>query len=198
MSRVWYADILNWAKYASAANRIEIDFAYASGEYVGSYPTRAVSQTIALLGFEGRADPNVESVALFGLGYDPITPPSVLEDLQPDWKYAFVAGEGDDGGVARTLKLNKAILDELDGPPVILPLMSIQQSYRTVGEMVAPHVGLRNCIIVPLGPKSHVLASLLVASRSEAVSCLYVKGGLNEPIDVREGRSMTFCSVLFE
>jgi len=198
MSRSWYADAINWARFSPGPSRIILDFGYQSGIYPDVYPSRTVAETTTLSGFEGQSDVRLQTVAIMGLGYDPVTPHAVLEDLQPDLKYAFLARGTSPAALALALSLNKATLDEIDGDVVILPLMSIQEAYRSLGEMSLPHAGIRNVVFVPLGPKPHVLASLLVAAKNEEITCLHVKGSHVAFTDVLPAFEVTACSVVFE
>jgi hypothetical protein len=198
MSRGWYADAINWARFSQGPQRIVLDFIYQSGIYPGAYPHRTVSETTTLSGFEGQSDVRLQTVALLGLGYDPITPHAILEDLQPDLKYAFVAGGSSASALALALDLNRATIEELDGNVVVIPLMSIQDSYRALAEMSLPHSGIRNVVIVTLGPKTHTLASLLLASHHEEITCLHVKGSSSELMDVLPADGVSLCSVVFD
>jgi dihydroxyacetone kinase DhaKLM complex PTS-EIIA-like component DhaM len=198
MPRSWYSDILNWARFCSGPKSIEIDFVYVGGRYPAEYPARRIARTVSLFGYEGRSDPRLETVAMLGLGYDAVTPLAVLEDLQPELKYGFVAGSEDESALARAVHKNVATIEQLDGPLAVVPLGSASTAYRLLGEMVSPHVGIRNVVFVCLGPKTHVLASLLVAAKNEDVTCLHVQGGPATPINVEPSNAVTVCRVRFE
>jgi hypothetical protein len=198
MSRSWYADLINWARFSAGPKVIELDFVYFAGEYPHAYPSRIVSKTTSLFGFEGRSDTQLETVALIGLGYDCITPHAILEDLQPEVKLAFIAGAGDEAALLRALSVNAHTIEELDAPIVILPLLSVEAAYRNLLEMAAPHIGVRNIVFITLGPKTHVLAALLVSVRSPEIACLHVRGRSEKPVDVLPGKGMVVCSALFE
>ena len=198
MSRAWYADLINWARFAGTFDKVWIDFCYNTGEYPVPYPPRAISEISSLYGFEGRADLALETVALIGLGYDAITPHAVLEDLQPELTYGYIAGSADEFSVFNALNLNAATINELDGPVAVVPLLSVEAAYSMLCDMIAPHAGKRNVVLVSLGPKTHVLASLLVASRNDEITCLHVRGRSQSASNVGAGRDIAVCSVLFE
>lgn len=198
MSRSWYADLVNWAKFTGFVSRIRIDFCYTTGIYPDPYPPRVISEITSLFGYEGKSDPMLETVAFIGLGYDAITPHAVLEDLQPELTYGYIAGGADEHSIIQALKLNSATIGELDGPVAVVPLLSVQRAYGMLTDMIAPHTGNRNIVLVSLGPKTHVLAGLLVASRNEEVTFLHVHGRSVSATDVKPASEFAVCSVTFE
>lgn len=198
MSRSWYADLINWARFTRRVAKVRLDFAYVSGVYPDPYPPRAISEITSLFGFEGRSELRLETVALIGLGYDAITPHAVLEDLQPELTFGYIAGGADEHSMLQALKLNSATIEELDGPVAVVPLMSVAGAYGMLTDMIAPHAGNRNIVLVSLGPKTHVLASLLIAVQNEEVTFLHVHGRSLNPADIKPGTEVAVCSVLFE
>jgi hypothetical protein len=64
--------------------------------------------------------------------------------------------------------------------------------------MIAPHAGNRNVVLVSLGPKTHVLAGLLVASRNEEITFLHVHGRSISAMDVKAATDIAVCSVTFD
>jgi len=64
-----------------------------------------------------------------------------------------------------------------------MPLASIESCYRHLAETIAPHRPDGEITLVPMGPKPHVLASILIAMRFQEVACLRVSGAPN-PINV--------------
>lgn len=198
MSRSWYADLINWAKFTGFVSRIIIDFCYTTGVYPDPYPPRAISEITSLFGYEGKSDLSLETVALIGLGYDAITPHAVLEDLQPELTFGYIAGSADEHSMLQALKLNSATIDELDGPVAVVPLLSVERAYGMLTDMIAPHTRNRNIVLVSLGPKTHVLAGLLVASRNEEVTVLHVHGRSISATDVKPAPDIAVCSVTFD
>ena len=198
MSRAWYADLINWARFTNRVSRVRIDFAYVPGIYPDPYPPRAISEITSLFGFEGLSDLRLETVALIGLGYDAITPHAVLEDLQPELTFGYIAGGADEHSMLQALKLNSATIEELDGPVAVVPLLSVARAYGMLSDMIAPHAGNRNIVLVSLGPKTHVLASLLIAARNEEVTFLHVHGRSISAADVKAAPDIAVCSVTFD
>jgi len=176
MSRVWYSAVLNWSRFASSNHRVEVDIVYCVAEYEEDYPHRVISSISAIPGCEGYPDPRGEVIAIFGLGLDGLSPLAVLDDLEPDDILGFAAArDGQRVLDARTQEANQGLLD-LFRDCLIFPLLSVQQTYAGLLEIVSPHVGNRNVVIIPLGPKSHVLSSILVSMKKPEVECLHIAG----------------------
>ena len=57
---------------------------------------------------------------------------------------------------------------------LLLPLVSVEAAYRNLAETIAPHRPDGEITLVPMGPKPHVLASIIVAIRFPEVACLRV------------------------
>lgn len=131
------------------------------------------------------------------MGYDSVTPHAVLEDLQPELTYAYIAGSADGHSMLQALKTNSATIEELDGPVAVVPLLSVERAFGMLTDMIAPHAGNRNVVLVSLGPKTHVLAGLLVAARNDEVTFLHVHGRSFAAMDVRETPNVAACSVTF-
>lgn len=197
MSRSWYADLINWARFAPGDARVQIDFCYTAGIYPDPYPPRMISEITSLFGFEGHSDLRLETVAFLGLGYDAVTPHAVLEDLQPELTYGYIAGSPDELSILNALKVNAATIGDLDGPVAVVPLLSVEAAYGVLSDMIAPHAGNRNVVFVSLGPKTHVLAGLLVAAKNEEVTCLHVRGRSMASVDIKASAEVAVCSVMF-
>jgi hypothetical protein len=176
MSRVWYAAVINWARFSPILENVTVDFAYSEARYEQNYPHRVVSSIKAIPGCEGYPDPRGELLAIFGLGFDGISPLAVLDDLEPDDVLAFAAIGPDEVRVSELTRQANAGLLDLCRDYVGFPLGSVQQTYTGLLEMVSPHVGNKNVVIIPLGPKAHVLSSILVSVKTAEVACLHVAG----------------------
>jgi hypothetical protein len=197
MARAWYADIINWVRFSGIGRSVEIEFAYSHGKYPGDYPVRRISRTVSLFGFEGRADPRLQTVAFLGLGYDAITPMAILEDLQPEHTFGFVATSSDGLSLSNAVAKNAGTIEQLDGPLAVIPIDKPSIAFRTLTEMVAPHVGMRNIVFITLGPKTHVLASLLVSTVFDEITCLHAQGGPEHPFNVVASGTISGCRLKF-
>jgi len=177
MSRLWYAGIVNWARFGNAGHDTIIDFVYSLGKYEDQNLPMIIEDMFSIPGCEGAGKRLQHSVAIFGLGFGGWAALSVLERLEADEVVAFLAAPGASPDYPdRVRTLNKDFLDE---PGVVkrileLPLRSVENCYRLLSELVSPHRYADSVTIVPMGPKPHVLASILVSMRFPEVSCMRV------------------------
>jgi hypothetical protein len=181
MSRLWYAAVLNWARFAASGRRVTIDFIYSIGKYKEVDHSFVIRSMVSVPGCEGRAYRLRESVAIFGLGFYGLATLCVLDHLEADTVYAFLAAdEGRAEYVTRTRDTNKDLIQNPKTKAVLgLPLASIETCYRNLAETIAPHRPDGEITLVPMGPKPHVLASILIAMRFPEVACLRVSSAPN-------------------
>ncbi|MFH1881905.1 MAG: hypothetical protein ABIL62_04230 [Planctomycetota bacterium] len=185
MSRIWYAAILNWSRFAVSGAEVIIDFIYSMGRYREYKNPMIIQEMVSIPGCEGRAYRLRESVAVFGLGFHGEAALYVLDQLEADTVYAFLASPGSsEEYVKKTRDINKDLINNYKSKAVLeMPLASIESCYRYIAETIAPHRPDGEITLVPMGPKPHVLASILVAMRFKEVACLRVSGA-PDPIDV--------------
>jgi hypothetical protein len=176
MSRLWYTAVLNWARFAASGRTVIMDFVYAVGKYEPEKNPLVVRDMVTLPGCEGRAYRLRESIAVFGLGFHGLAALCVLDQLEPDTVYAFLAAPGSSSDdEAKTREANKDLVNNHKTKAVLdLPLPSVEAAYRSLAEMIAPHRPDGETTLIPMGPKPHVLASILVAMRFPEVACLRV------------------------
>jgi len=186
MSRHWYATVLNWARFAASNKDIIIDFVYSMGKYDEAKKPMVIRSMASIQGCEGRAYRLRESIAVFGLGFHGLATLAVLDQLEADTVYAFLASPGSSKKyVAKAREINKDLINDNRTKALLeLPLASVEKCYRLLAETIAPHRPDGEITLVPMGPKPHVLASILIAMRFQEVACLRVSGAPS-PIDVR-------------
>ena len=176
MSGHWYAAILNWAIHSLGQTDIEIDFLYSVGEHKTNVPPFEISAILPIPGCEGGVG-LYRSVSVFGLGFDGLATLCVLDRLEPDDVYCYLASPAayeDYPGKARGE--NEELITQYAKATVGLPLSSVEQTTRLLAELIAPHRNRADITFVPMGPKPHVLAAILLALRFEETSCLHVGG----------------------
>jgi len=190
MSRLWYTAVLNWARLAIPDKEINIDFAYTLGRYQMEKSPMVIRDMMSLPGCEGRAFRHKESLAIFGLGFFGFAALTVLDRLEVDSVFTFYAlHEPSDEYVDRTISINA---DLINNPKTIanfgLPLASVENSYRSLANLISPYRSVGEITLVPMGPKPHVLASILVAMRFKEVTCLRISGDIesNDVIAIDE------------
>lgn len=176
MPRLWYTAILNWARYSSNFDMITIDFVYSEGKYRGLNKPMVIKEILSIPGCEGVQFPFNKSVVIFGLGFDGIAPLTVLDRLEPDVVYAFLASPGSlKSYPKKTINFNKPILSWIKEKNVLhLPLDSVEQTYRYLSDIVESHKENHDISIIPMGPKPHVLSSILLAFQYNEIACLRV------------------------
>jgi hypothetical protein len=185
MSRLWYASVLNWARFAATGKDVIIDFVYSMGKYEEEKQPMVIRGMTSIPGCEGRAFRLRESVAVFGLGFHGMAALCVLDLLEADTVYAFLASPGaTEEYVIQTREANNDLINNHKTKDVLeLPLASIEACYRRLAETIAPYRLDGEITLIPMGPKPHVLASILVAMRFPEVACLRVSG--DPPQDVK-------------
>ena len=186
MSRLWYAAVLNWARFGASVKNVIIDFIYSMGRYEQEQQPMVIRGMVSIPGCEGRAYRLRESVAVFGLGFHGLAALCVLDRLEADTVYAFLASRGSsEEYISKTRENNKELISNLKTKEVLeLPLASVENCYRHLAETIAPYRQDGEITLVPMGPKPHVLASILVAMRFQEVACLRVSGA-PAPQDVK-------------
>ena len=196
MSRLWYTAVLNWARFASSGKDVIIDFVYAMGKYEEKNNIMVIKDMVSLPGCEGRAFRLRESVAVFGLGFYGLATLCVLDRLEADTVYAFLASPGSsDEYVAKTREINKDLIENPKTRKVLeMPLFSVEACYRNLAETIAPHRPDGEITLIPMGPKPHVLASILVSMRFPEVACLRVSGA--PAVDVESTGDLTVTRVV--
>ncbi len=176
MTRLWYAAVMNWARFAAGGKEVIIDCAYSVGVYANHLSQMIIRDIVALPGCEGRAYRLRESIAVFGLGFNGLATLCVLDKLEADLVYAFLACPGTSPeDENRTRHANTDLIEGHKTQPLIeLPLFSVETSYRYLAEAIAHHRQDGEISLIPMGPKPHVLASMLVAMRFNEIACLRV------------------------
>ncbi|MGA2964542.1 MAG: hypothetical protein ABSD96_23005 [Candidatus Korobacteraceae bacterium] len=178
MSRLWYSAILNWAKLVARGRRITIDFLYSVGQHQRNISPMVIRDILAIPGLEGRVSRRGQSVAVFGLGFDGLASLCVLDRLEPDVVYSFYADPAAFADYPRRVReSNGEMVKHYSKHVLRAPLSSIEQTYRRITELVIRHTGESAVNLVPMGPKPHVLAAILVALRLDEITCLRVSGG---------------------
>jgi hypothetical protein len=199
MSRNWYATIMNWVRYCSPAQTVEIDFAYSVGQHHSDVHPRVVTSLYPLPGLDGQCFGLFGSTAFIGLGFDGLATVSVLDCLEADRVVAFYASPGAFSDYAeRTQVTNREVLDERAELSLALPLFSVRQSFSYLAEVVGSYLRDGEITLVPMGPKPLVLASILVSLRFPQVCCLGVGGRFPIPDDVLHSGDTVCARITFE
>jgi len=190
MSRAWYAAILNYFRFVYSRGDVIIDFVYTPGKYSASYEdelrTSVISKIVSLPGLEGLSGTRESSIAAFGLGFSPAAALGVLERLQPQLIFSFLASPAVKDHYSRTCKEVNKRLVESSSFSLLLPLFSVSTSYRRLCEAIIPFLPNQQVTFIPMGPKPHVLASMLVAAKFRQAGCMYAQLSRRDVSDIEE------------
>ncbi|MRV75805.1 hypothetical protein GJ700_29240 [Duganella sp. FT92W] len=197
MTRSWYAAILTWLRHAAIHFEIEIDFAYTCGIYEDNYPPLSISEIESLPGFEGVSSGFRSTTAIFGLGYDKYATLAVYDRIEPDNIYCCVAKQWpQDESAERALIENSVIVDSAV-KVIELPLIDVAEAMRQLCDHLICIERDSHIVVVPMGPKTHVLATLLMAIRLPWITCLHAKGERIMPVDVLPSGKQSITRLLF-
>jgi hypothetical protein len=185
MTRAWYGYLVTWLGYSSDVKNADVDFAYAHGNYLDEFEPLRIEEITAIQGFEGGCAGARRTVAFYGLGYDKYATLAVHELIEPDSVVCYVARESpEDPRSAHVLKQNREIIEMSGSRPVYLPLGNLDEAFRILHEQFT-HVPTGDEILaVPMGPKTHVLTTLMVAQAVPRVTCMHPRGSRSRPVQV--------------
>ncbi len=202
MHREWYGFMLGFASYlARRYNGLTVDFVYSTGDYPQGYEQmieKAVLESLApLVGMEGLSASRNNSIAIFGLGFSPIAGLGALERLQPDKVLCFLASPGVAEEYVEIARRCNEPLIRRSSAVVELPLNSLSGAYRGISELTWPFADRYHINILPMGPKPHILASMLVAQTYKSVGCLYGKIGHQSATNIQGNGTFVVASIIF-
>ena len=198
MSRLWYGAILNWSRFSNRVNAIEIDFAYANGRYLDKFGPLPISELESLPYFEGVSGGFRKTTALFGLGYDKYATLAVYDRIEPDVLYCCVACLSPNDASSQKARVENQEIVDAATSVLELPLLNVAATFRLLCELVSSIERDSQIVVVPMGPKSHVLATLLLALRMPWVTCLHARGVRPEPPQVEADGPISIARVSFE
>lgn len=197
MTRSWYASLLTWARFENYQSLIEFDFVYAYGRYLAAFDPLAISEVVSIPGFEGISGGFRSTAAIFGLGYDKYATLAVYDRLEPDSVYCCIAQRFEEDPNSQKVLLDNAVLLESANGTFFLPLGDIASAFRLLAERVSLLGENNHIVLVPMGPKTHVLAALLVGLRMPWIACLHAKGTRVNPVQVEAAGDLSIARVRF-
>lgn len=201
MSRIWYAALINYFRLTSIEEEVIIDFSYTPGAYSSSYPNElqasVVTEIVAIPGLEGLSGTRESSIAVLGLGFTPAAALGVLERLQPQLIFGFYADPAARKEYTDICMASNQRLIHLSKFLLPLPLQSVSASYRRLCEAIIPFLSTQQITFIPMGPKPHVLASMLVGCKFRQVACMYAQLARRDVSDIEEGGEPSAVRVHF-
>jgi len=184
MSRTWYSAIAFYFFKSAIFTAPSVDLCYSCGQYDGSFGPLAIRQVAAIFGCDGANDPGRPLAVVISLGFDCMGAQCVLDQLEPDIVFPIVAG-GNAANDSRAERANEDLIKDLGVALIRLPLRSVEHTYGALVDLLVPVRGNHNVALVPMGPKTHTLASVLMSLNFNDVACLHVSGERNPPINAR-------------
>ncbi len=199
MSRTWYAAILNWIRFQEFTKDVIVDLVYSAGPYYDTeVPPIAVKNILPLPGCDGASGTAVKSIAIFGLGFEGFAPLCVLDKLQPDEVFSYLASPAFYAVHTETARKKNQELINRTKATLELPLHSVETTFLKLAEVISPYLNGEDVIFIPMGPKPHVLAAILLATQFKQVTCLHVNGLALKPSDVTASGDAVSTRLLFK
>ncbi len=179
MSRAWYAAILSWFWENSRMHlRCQLDFLYALGKYSKEFAEKeVVIDDIEIVpGCAGEMFRHARTVAVFGLGFYGYMSLCACEQIEPDVLYTFSTTENPIAEFVIEDRAGNRELVQRASKSFKLSVTSVASAYRCLSEISTIHLNKRDeVILAPMGPKPHVLASVLVSLANRRVCTLRVR-----------------------
>ena len=179
MSRVWYAALLYWFYLQrKACDHLSFMFLYAKGKYTKSFAGRdvVIGEICPVPGCAGISSRQANTVAIFCLGFFGYMSLCVYDELEPNDIYTISTIEKPLRGFSIERQPGNKELIERAAKPLRISVCSVEGAFRQMME-IAKYRQLKgeNVTIVPMGPKPHILASILVALANHDVCVMRVR-----------------------
>lgn len=200
MTRDWYGRILTWAKYQTKYCSVTLDFYYSHGVYRSEFDHLQIKDIVCVPGYEGVGAGARYTTAFFGLGFDGAATSTVGDLIEADKLICFIARGGDiDPHADEVLSKNSQLLSESRTTPISLPLSDVRRSTSILLENINQHCNDSDkVIVIPMGPKPHVLASLIACQIISKAACLHVKGTRKDPVQVDAAGPVTVTRIRYQ
>lgn len=179
MSRVWYAAILNWfyLRYKDCGH-LKFLFLYAKGRYTKAIASKDViiREIRPVPGCAGSSSRQANTAAIFCLGFYGYMSLCVYDELEPNDIYAISTIEKPLRGYSIERQPGNEELIERAKKSLRISVSSVEGAFRQMMEIAKYHLLKgENVTIVPMGPKPHILASILLALANPDVCVMRVR-----------------------
>ena len=179
MARSWYSAILLWFRESPRSiSCASLYFLYAVGKYSLEIADKdvVIGQIETLPGCEGESNRHARTVIVFGLGFYGSMALCACEQLEPDVLYTIATQENPIDGVVIEDRFGNKDLVRRAAQSFRLNVGSVAMAYRCLADVANRHLARGEAVIlVPMGPKTHVLASILVSLSNRSVCSLRVR-----------------------
>ena len=196
MSRVWYTSILLWLYHGvRVCESLKMVLAYAEGKYSKTIAHKdvAIQEIKAVPGCEGVIYRQAPTSVVFGLGFYGYASLCACEQLEPDKIYTLMTTDKPVRGFdIEEQDGNKEMIRRSGNDVYKVPLISLESTYRCLIKIAAQcHAEGNDVILVPMGPKPHVLASVLVSLSDRRVCTMRVRHSRYDSDIKQTGRIVT-------
>jgi hypothetical protein len=186
MTRDWYGRILTWARYQTKFKEVTVDFFYSHGIYCAKFDHLQIKDIVCVPGYEGVGAGARFTTAFFGLGFDGGATSTVGELIEADRTICFVARGGSvDPHADEVTAKNSEIIRESNTDLIFLPLSDVRRATSILLESIGKYCNDSDkVLVIPMGPKPHILVSLLACQIVPSAACLHVRGARGAPVQV--------------
>ncbi|WP_167631096.1 hypothetical protein [Mariprofundus ferrooxydans] len=199
MTRQWYAAILSWCKFQQQFEEVTLFTTYSVGKYIKKSEPMVIHEITSLPGFSGSTLARESSTLIFGLGFEGAASLCAIERLEPSVVYTFIANPAAyPEAYKRSIEVNEPIISHLAQANLEFSLFSVEDTFRGLSELLIAQPNNANITVVPMGPKPHILATLLLGLRYPQLTCIRVSGRGKKGENVKaEGRIVT-TKIIFQ
>ena len=146
--------------------------------------SRSIEGLRTLIGTEGTSEYDRDPAFVVGLGYDGILAEAVVDLFQVAHFSCFYADPGVDcTSVERALGANAGLLSRSE-LVAASPAWAVLDTMEVVLRLCEWYSGRRDVIVVPMGPKPHVLASILATCAKSHLGLRLPKLSSFRPVEV--------------
>jgi hypothetical protein len=162
-----------------------VTMAYVPGDHGPDIEgSRVVRGLRGLVGTEGASNRDGPAAFILGLGYDGALAEAVVDLFQVSHYSCFYADPGVLAtSVDRVLAANADLVDSSDIVE-IAPAHSIAAAMNVVMKLKRWYADQRDVLVVPLGPKPHVVGALLAAALDSSIGFRFPSGPIVVPVQV--------------
>ena len=179
MSRVWYASILLWFYNRTRdSSMLGISLVYSEGRYSRKIAEKEVviDDISAVPGCEGIVYRQVPTSVVFGLGFYGFTSLCACEQLEPNDIYTIMTTDKPIQGFSIEEQRGNMEMIHRAERSYKIPLNSLESAYRCIMSIASYcQTHGHEVILVPMGPKPHVMASILVSLSDRRICTMRVR-----------------------
>ena len=195
MPRTVYGTALVEACGRSRHKVRSITFVYVPGVHGADIDgARRLVGLRSLIGLEGAPSMVGRDVAVvLGIGYEGTLAEALIDTFEIDKFSCFVGGKGSKSkSLQRSLDANVSVT-RLAERVLATPIRSVAQTMSVIQKLCSWYAGRKTTMLVPIGPKSHVLSAMLVALESREVGFRWPRTLRTRPTQVGVGSKPKLC-----